>query len=62
MNDLTTRTPLMFSSTIVATSASRDWIIQETGNIVLRIRTLSTNTNGIVDIATRARGTLMVSM
>ena len=52
----------MFSSTIVATSASRDWISHETGNIVLRIRTLSTNTNGIVDIATNASGTLIDSM
>ena len=36
-NDLTTRTPLMFSSTTVATSASRAWMSHDTGNICLRI-------------------------
>src|SRR5579863_6839986 len=61
-NDLTTRTPLMFSSTMVATSASRDWINHDTGNIDLRILTPTTTTAGIVAIATRANGTLMDNM
>ena len=52
----------MFSSTIVATSARRDWISHETGNSMRRIRTLSTNTIGIVTIATSASGTLIDSM
>ena len=38
----TTRTPLTFSSTTVATSARRDWISHETGNIDLRILTPTT--------------------
>ncbi len=38
-NDFTTRTPLMFSSTTVATSARRDWMSHDTGNICLRILT-----------------------
>ena len=33
--DFTTRTPLTFSSTTVATPASRAWITQEIGNIML---------------------------
>ena len=37
--DFTTRTPLMFSSTMVATSASRAWMIHDTGNIDFRIFT-----------------------
>jgi len=32
-NDFTTRTPFTFSSTIVATSAKRAWVIQEIGNM-----------------------------
>ncbi len=52
----------MFSSTIVATSASRDWISHETGKICLRIRTLEKYTSGVVDIATNASGTLIESM
>ncbi len=34
-NDFTTRTPLMFSSTTVATSARRAWMSHDTGNIWL---------------------------
>ena len=52
----------MFSSTIVATSARRDWISHETGNRLLRMRTPMKNTNGMVHIATNASGTLIVSM
>ena len=52
----------MFSSTIVATSASRAWISQETGNMLRRMRTPMTNTSGSVAIATNASGTLIVSM
>ena len=37
----------MFSSTMVATSARRDWISQETGNSTLRIRTLAMKINGM---------------
>ena len=33
------RTPLMFSSTTVATSASRAWMSHDTGNICFRMRT-----------------------
>ena len=36
--DFTTRTPFTFSSTIVATSARRAWVIHEIGNITRRIR------------------------
>ena len=35
----TTRTPLMFSSTTVATSARRDWMIHDTGKSDFRILT-----------------------
>ncbi len=52
----------MFSSTIVATSARRDWISHETGNRLWRIRRPIRNTNGSVHIATKASGTLIVSM
>ena len=52
----------MFSSTTVATSARRDWISHDTGNICFRIRTPTMKTNGIVDIATNASGTLIDSI
>ena len=47
---------------MVATSARRDWISQDTGNIDLRILTPTITTKGIVAMATKARGTLMESM
>jgi hypothetical protein len=52
----------MFSSTTVATSARRDWISHDTGNICFRMRTPTIHTNGIVDIVTNARGTLIDSI
>ena len=43
---------------MVATSASRAWMIHETGNIDLRMRTPVQNTSGMVAMAMKARGTL----
>ena len=59
-NDFTTRTPWMFSSTTVATSARRAWISHDTGNIRLRILSPAMKTNGIVESATNASVTLIV--
>ncbi|GAB7051637.1 hypothetical protein JCM9534A_67630 [Catenuloplanes indicus JCM 9534] len=52
----------MFSSTTVASPASRAWITHDTGNIARRMRSPSTPISGIVAIATHASGTLMVSI
>ena len=54
-NDFTTRTPWMFSSTTVATSARRAWISHDTGNIRLRILSPAMKTNGIVESDERER-------
>ena len=47
---------------MVATSASRAWMSQDTGNMSLRIFTPTQNTSGMVAMATNARPTLMLSM
>src|ERR1700730_9722116 len=60
--DFTTRIPLAFSSTIVATSARRDCTTHEIGNMSARIRTPDQNTKGMVDMATKDSGTLIRTM
>ena len=52
----------MFSSTTVASWASRAWISQETGKIALRMLTPSTPITGMVTIATIASGPLIDSI
>jgi len=61
-NDFTTRVPLMFSSTTMATSAIRPWVTHERGKTWSLSLCPSTYTNGIVDTVTSARGTWMLSM
>ena len=61
-NDFTTRTPLMFSSTIVAISAVRAIVSHDRGNIHLRIVTPMRYTNGMVTRASRVSSTLICSM
>ena len=61
-NDLTTRVPLTFSSTTMATSAIRPWVTHERGNTWSRSRWPRMYTKGIVDTVTRASGTWMLSM
>ena len=52
----------MFSSTMVATSAMRDWMTHEIGNITFRMRTPVQNSSGMTAIAMSASGTEIDSM
>ena len=47
---------------MVATSASRAWMSHDTGNIDLRMRWPTMKTKGMVNMATKARATLIESM
>ena len=52
----------MFSSTMVAMSATRPWVIQLRGNTRLVSARPKKKTPGSVEIATRVSGTWMLSM
>jgi hypothetical protein len=60
--DMTTRMPLMFSSTIVATSAVRACTTHDSGKTRLRSAMPAKYTPGIVDSATSVSSTWMRNM